>query len=80
MNSARTSQEAHYFSAAMPNRLMLFSEVVAVYCENHKKDTKSDHTVLKPNRLILFSRCLSREPWGTHKYNSPHRKQITFLL
>jgi hypothetical protein len=31
-NSVRTS---HYVSATEPNRLMLFRETVAVYCENH---------------------------------------------
>jgi hypothetical protein len=34
-NSVRTSQETHYFSATETNRLMLFGETVAVYCENH---------------------------------------------
>jgi hypothetical protein len=34
-NSVRTSQETHYVSATKPNRLMLFGETVAVYCENH---------------------------------------------
>jgi hypothetical protein len=33
-NSVRTSQETHYVSATKPNRLMLFREIVAVYCEN----------------------------------------------
>jgi hypothetical protein len=33
--SVRTSQETHYVSATEPNRLMLFGETVAVYCENH---------------------------------------------
>jgi hypothetical protein len=33
--SVRTSQETHYVSATKPNRLMLFRETVAVYCENH---------------------------------------------
>jgi hypothetical protein len=34
-NSVRTSQETHYVSATKPNRLMLFRDTVAVYCENH---------------------------------------------
>jgi hypothetical protein len=34
-NSVRTSQETHYFFTTKPNRLMLFGETVAVYCENH---------------------------------------------
>jgi predicted Zn-dependent protease with MMP-like domain len=34
-NSVRTSQETHYVSATKPNRLMLFREMISVYCENH---------------------------------------------
>jgi hypothetical protein len=34
-NPLRTSQETLYVSATEPNRLMLFRETVAVYCENH---------------------------------------------
>jgi hypothetical protein len=39
MNSVRTSQETYYVSATKPNRLMLFRETVAVYCENHMEHT-----------------------------------------
>jgi hypothetical protein len=35
----RTSQETHYVSATETNRLMLFGETVAVYCENHTEHT-----------------------------------------
>jgi hypothetical protein len=38
-NLVRTSQETHYVSAKKPNRLMLFRETVAVYCENHTNHT-----------------------------------------
>jgi hypothetical protein len=38
-NSVSTSQETHYVSAKKPNRLMLFGETVAVYCENHTEHT-----------------------------------------
>jgi hypothetical protein len=38
-NSVRTSQETHYVPATKPNRLMLFGEIVAVYCENHMEHT-----------------------------------------
>jgi hypothetical protein len=34
-NSVRTPQETHYVSVTKPNRLMLFRETVAVYCESH---------------------------------------------
>jgi hypothetical protein len=33
-NLVHTSHETHYVSATEPNRLMLFGETVAVYCEN----------------------------------------------
>jgi hypothetical protein len=36
-SSVLTSQETHYVSTTKPNRLMLFGERVAVYCENHTK-------------------------------------------
>jgi hypothetical protein len=38
-NVVRTSQETHYVSATKPNRLILFGETVAVYCENHTEHT-----------------------------------------
>jgi hypothetical protein len=38
-NPVHTSQETHCVSATEPNRLMLFWETVAVYCENHMEDT-----------------------------------------
>jgi hypothetical protein len=34
-NSFRTSQAKHHVSATITNRLMLFREIIAVYCENH---------------------------------------------
>jgi hypothetical protein len=39
-SSVRASQETHYVSATKPNRLMLFREIIAVYCENHMKHGK----------------------------------------
>jgi hypothetical protein len=43
-NPVRTSQETHYVSATEPNRLMLFRETVAVYCENHTEHTDTART------------------------------------
>jgi hypothetical protein len=40
-NPVRTSQETHCISATEPNRLMLFRETVAVYCENHMEHTNT---------------------------------------
>jgi hypothetical protein len=34
-----TTQETHYFSTTKPNRLMLFWEKFAVYCEKYTKHT-----------------------------------------
>jgi hypothetical protein len=34
-----TSEETYYVSATKPQRLMLFGETVALYCENHKEHT-----------------------------------------
>jgi hypothetical protein len=39
INSIRTSQETHYLSTSKPNRLTLFEETVAVYCENYTGHT-----------------------------------------
>jgi hypothetical protein len=39
--SVRTSQETYYFSGTKSNRLILFRETVAVYCENHTKRTNT---------------------------------------
>jgi hypothetical protein len=37
-NSVRTSQETHDVPATKPNLLMLFREIITVYCENHTED------------------------------------------
>jgi hypothetical protein len=39
INFVRTSQEAHYVSAAEPNWLMLCGETVAGYCKNRTELT-----------------------------------------
>jgi predicted Zn-dependent protease with MMP-like domain len=70
MSSVRTSQETHYVSATKPNRLMLFREIIAVYCEYHTEHTNTLcgqnaefssylagnilRVATKPNRLMLF--------------------------
>jgi hypothetical protein len=48
-NSIPTSQEIHYVSTTEPNRLMLFGETVAVYCENH-----TEHTLHCVNKMQNF--------------------------
>jgi hypothetical protein len=39
IDPVRTSQGTHYVSATKPNRLILFRETIAVYCENHTEHT-----------------------------------------
>jgi hypothetical protein len=51
-NSVCTSQETHYVSATETNRLILFGETVAVYCENH---TEHINTLCEQNcRVVLM--------------------------
>jgi hypothetical protein len=50
MHPVRTSQETHYVSATKPNRLILFGETFAVYCEIH---TKYIHTLCEQNAGFL---------------------------
>jgi hypothetical protein len=60
-------QETHYVSATEPNRLMLFGETVAVYCENHTEHTDTVRTshetyyvsATEPNRLMLFGETVA---------------------
>jgi hypothetical protein len=39
--SVSTSQETHYVPATKPSRLMLITEVIAVYCGNHTEYTNT---------------------------------------
>jgi hypothetical protein len=66
-NAIGTSQETHYFSATETNRLMLFRETVAVYCESH---TEHINTLCGQNAETLYIRIQF----------VPHRKHITSLL
>jgi hypothetical protein len=59
-DSVRISQETHYVSATDANRLMLFRETVAVYCENH---TEHINTFCGQNAEIIV--C---ETGGTHSH------------
>jgi hypothetical protein len=60
-NSVRTSQETHYVSATETNRLMLFGETVAVYCENH---TAHINTLCVQNAEFLYNTAD-----GTYSYH-----------
>jgi hypothetical protein len=48
----------HYVSATKPNRLMLFREITAVYCENHTEHT---NTLCRQNAVYINSVRTSRE-------------------
>jgi hypothetical protein len=62
-NSVRTSQETHYVSATKPNRLMLFRETIAVYCENH-----TEHTNTMCGHIAGFRNVKDD---GTNSYHCP---------
>jgi translation initiation factor IF-1 len=49
-------QETHYVTATKPNRLMLFGETVAVYCENYTEDT--DNCVGRMQSLSVLKRVV----------------------
>jgi hypothetical protein len=57
-NPVRTSQESHYVSTTKPNRLMLFRESVAVYCEDRTEHTDTLlNTYLTGNTLRFHYRA-----------------------
>jgi hypothetical protein len=45
----------HYVSTTEPNRLMLFRETVAVYCENHTEHTNNIEIQFVPHRKHITS-------------------------
>jgi translation initiation factor IF-1 len=73
MWTALTAQERCYVPSTEPNRLILFGETVAVYCENHTEHTDTlcgqnavrtsqDTRYLsatEPNRLMLFGETVA---------------------
>jgi hypothetical protein len=79
MNSVPTSQETHCVFATKPNRLMLFREIIVVYCKNHTEHTNTlcgqnaefssyltGNTLrlrYKAHRLMLFREIIAWEPW-----------------
>jgi hypothetical protein len=40
-NSVRTAKKTQHFTITKINRLTLFKEIIAVYCENHMKQMQS---------------------------------------
>jgi hypothetical protein len=72
-NSVRTSQETRYVSATKPNRLMLFRERIAVYCENHMEHT---NTLCGRNAVYINSVRTSQE---THYVSATNPNQLCCL-
>jgi hypothetical protein len=75
----RSSRETHYVSATELNRLMLFGERVAVYCENDMEFTDTVRTsqvthyvsAAKLDLLILYScRTVERKTRTKHLPNT----------
>jgi hypothetical protein len=62
LNSVRTSQETRHVSATKPNRLMLFRETVAVFCEN-----QTEHTDTLCGQNAQFNNVIAG---GTYSYHS----------
>jgi predicted Zn-dependent protease with MMP-like domain len=84
----RTSQETHYVSATEPNRLMLFRETVAVYCENRTEHTDTVRTsqeiyyvsATEPNRLMLFRETVAVYCENHTEHTDTVRRQNAQLL
>jgi hypothetical protein len=73
MKSVRTSQETHYVSATKSNRLMMFREIIVVYCENH---TEHVNTLCRHNAEIIYMYIYIY----IQIQFVPHRKHITSPL
>jgi hypothetical protein len=50
------AKETHYVSTTKPNRLMLFREMIAVYCENHTEhiNTLCGHSYLMLKQVVYL--------------------------
>jgi hypothetical protein len=62
MCEVRTSQETRHVSATEPNRLMLFGEAVAVYCEYHTEHTNTPYGQTVPHSKHIT--CPLQSPTG----------------
>jgi hypothetical protein len=75
-NPVRIPQETHYVSVTTPNRLMLFRETVAVYCENRTEHTNTlcgqnaDLFNVKADDTYSF-RCALKCSERTWEHHSP---------
>jgi hypothetical protein len=87
-NSVRTSQETHYVSATKPNRLLLFRETVAGYCENRTEHTNTLQTNIRDFSLCLtgnilrfrYNAQLVHAAWGTVAvYCENHTEHVNTL-
>jgi hypothetical protein len=84
-NLVCTSQETHYVSAAKPNRLMLFRETVAVYCENHIEHTDTlcgqiaEFWYVNPDRTSQETHYVSATKPNLLMLSSPKAVQCEYL-
>jgi hypothetical protein len=62
-----TSQETHYVSATENNRLMLFKETVAVYCENHTEHTDTVRTSQETHYVSAAEHRQDRDRQWAHQ-------------
>jgi hypothetical protein len=60
-HSVRTSQETRHVSATKRDRLMLFEETFAVYCENH-----TEHTDTLCGQISGFCNIKARVTYSNH--------------
>jgi hypothetical protein len=58
-NPIPTSQETHYGTVTEPNRLMLFSETVAVCCQNQNQSQSQSH-ITTDGQSVSMSWCLAQ--------------------
>jgi hypothetical protein len=54
------SQETHYVSTIEPNRLMLFGDTVAVYCNSH---SDREHTLCEENTVFRLAKGSSTDSY-----------------
>jgi hypothetical protein len=77
----RLLEETHYISTTEPNRLMLFGETVAVYCENHIEHTDTVRTsqephyvsATEPKQLVLIREIIA------FYYENPMKRRIHLM-
>jgi translation initiation factor IF-1 len=78
-NPVRTSQVTHYVSATETNRLMLFRETVAVYCEDHTEHTNTLCVKCKDSALMLKQVSQKRRRTSTRVHGDISNKTVYYF-